>query len=196
MSNETPATIVRCGAGLIGSTGSGVIKYTDVGIAGREAAAIEYDILWTGDMQWVRNGKLPGIYGGGIHPFNPSRIPSGLDGFTVRPMWTTGGGAVLYLWDMKAGPYGRGPSVKGIFKAGKRQLVRLAVTMNTPGKDDGVVNLDVDGKRVLSVADLKARTTSAMKLTGCFWCVFYGGATPDYAPTTDQHITVSQVKSV
>lgn len=193
--NETPATIVRCPAGLIGSTGSGIIKLHDCGIGGRVSAVIEYSVQWLASHQWVRGGKLPGVYGGSATNFAPSRIPSGLDGFTVRPTWLANGGAQLYVWDMKAGPYGRGPARSGVFRAGQMQRLRLAVTLNTPGRADGVVTLDVDGRRVLALNDLQARSTDAMTLTGCFWCVFYGGGTPDYAPTADQHITVGKVRS-
>lgn len=192
--NETPATTVRCAAGLIGSTGSGVIRLTDCGVKGRESAALEYDVTWLAAHQWVKGGKLPGLYGGSTTDFTPSKLPDGANGFTVRPMWLANGGAQLYVWDMKAGPYGRGPARTGVFRAGRMQRLRLSVTINTPGRADGVVTLDIDGRRVLTLSDLQARTGD-MTLTGCFWCVFYGGGTPDYAPTVDQYITVSQVRA-
>ena len=35
-----------------------------------------------------------------------------------------------------------------------------------------------------------------MTLAGCFWCCFFGGGTPEYAPKFDQRVVISEVAAV
>lgn len=192
----TGATLVRCAAGKIGGQpGGGVIGRQDVGIAGKDSAAISYRVMFEAGAEWGKSGKLPGIYAGSITDFAPDRPPNGVNGCTIRPLWRADGGVKLYVWDMRPQGYGREYASLARWPAGRFADVRLAVTLNTPGHADGVIVLTIDGKDAVRVTDLMARSTANMKLTGCFWCVFYGGGTLDYAPTREQRIVVTDVVS-
>ena len=133
------ATIVDMRAGRVGGQpGGGVIGRHDVGIAGRDSASIGYEVLFPLGFDWVKSGKLPGIYAGSVTDFAPSRPPNGTNGATVRPLWRPGGTVKLYVWDMRPDPavggYGREFSGTGIrWPSGRWASVRLDVALNTPG---------------------------------------------------------------
>lgn len=195
------ATLVTLRAGRIGGQqGGGVIGKQDVGIGGLETATITYDLCFPAGMEWVKSGKLPGIYGGTVTDFAPSRQPNGANGFTVRPLWRPDGNVELYVWDMRPDPaiggYGREFRSAGIkWQAGKWHRVALTVDLNTPGQANGTATLLIDGAVAVHAAGLEMRAVD-IRLSGCFWCCFYGGGTLDYAPTRDQIVTIGDVRRV
>jgi hypothetical protein len=60
---------------------------------------LEYKVFFPGDFDWVRGGKLPGLYGG--HTRCSGGNPA-LDCFSTRLMWRAGGAGELYL--VRPGP--------------------------------------------------------------------------------------------
>jgi hypothetical protein len=54
----------------------------------------EYKIFFPGDFEWVKGGKLPGLYGGHT---GCSGGNAALDCFSTRLMWRAGGAGELYL---------------------------------------------------------------------------------------------------
>ena len=61
---------------------------------------LEYKVFFPGDFDWVKGGKLPGLYGG--HTRCSGGNPA-LDCFSTRLMWRAGGAGELYL--VIPGPY-------------------------------------------------------------------------------------------
>ena len=55
---------------------------------------LEYKVFFPGDFDWVKGGKLPGLYGG--HTRCSGGNPA-LDCFSTRLMWRAGGAGELYL---------------------------------------------------------------------------------------------------
>ncbi|TFK66794.1 hypothetical protein BDN72DRAFT_130294 [Pluteus cervinus] len=132
---------------------------------------MKYCIFFTADFDFVRGGKLPGMYGGtmGCSGGNVAE-----DCFSTRLMWRRKGKGELYLY----GPRGKqtkalcaapgsecgggyGTSVgRGsfTFARGKWTCVQQTVTLNTPGKQDGHFTLDVNGKRVIERHDILYRS--------------------------------------
>lgn len=55
---------------------------------------LEYKVFFPGDFDWVKGGKLPGLYGG--HARCSGGDPA-LDCFSTRLMWRAGGAGELYL---------------------------------------------------------------------------------------------------
>ena len=60
---------------------------------------LEYKVFFPSDFDWVKGGKLPGLYGG--HTRCSGGNPA-LDCFSTRMMWRAGGAGELYL--VKPGP--------------------------------------------------------------------------------------------
>lgn len=71
---------------------------------------LEYKVFFPGDFEWVKGGKLPGLYGG--HTRCSGGDPA-LDCFSTRMMWRAGGAGELYL--VKPGPSFRAPLLTSFY---------------------------------------------------------------------------------
>ncbi|KAH9977048.1 hypothetical protein BGW80DRAFT_1166751 [Lactifluus volemus] len=127
-----------------------------------------YSVFFPSDFEWVKGGKLPGLYGGrtGCSGGDPA-----LDCFSTRLMWRQGGAGELYLYAPKdrqvpslcdAPPltvchqtYGFSIA-RGSFKfsAGSWTYVSQTVVLNTPGYPDGGFHLEVDGKVAIDLTEV------------------------------------------
>ncbi|KAF8496747.1 hypothetical protein F5888DRAFT_362930 [Russula emetica] len=58
--------------------------------------ALEYKVFFLGNFDWVKGGKLPGLYGG--HTTRCSSGNPALDFLSTRLMWRAGGVSELYLY--------------------------------------------------------------------------------------------------
>lgn len=63
-------------------------------ISEANSVTLEYKVFFPGDFDWVKGGKLPGLYGG--HARCSGGNPA-LDCFSTRLMWRAGGAGELYL---------------------------------------------------------------------------------------------------
>jgi hypothetical protein len=68
-------------------------------ISNANNVTLEYKVFFPGDFDWVKGGKLPGLYGG--HTRCSGGNPA-LDCFSTRLMWRAGGAGELYL--VRPGP--------------------------------------------------------------------------------------------
>lgn len=196
-----------------GQPGGGVIGFTDVGIDGATAARLTYRVQFAPDFPFRRGtgihralgGKLPGLYGTGpdgrLPIFSPTNIPDGTRGFNARPLFLAGdadeGGVNLYVWDMKAGPWGRGgaKTIASAFVPGQTYTVDLTCVLNSLERDDGLVSLRIDGQTVVELSGFKARIVDDVRLRGCSFAVFFGGNTPDWASYRDTWIRISDLRA-
>ncbi|KAF4578354.1 hypothetical protein EYR36_000161 [Pleurotus pulmonarius] len=140
------------------------------GMAEAQQVILTYSVFFPLGFDWVRGGKLPGLYGGRQHC---SGGDSATDCFSTRMMWRQGGAGELYLYAPKdkqtsalCGDHqsvcestyglsiGRGSFV---FNAGFWTHLKQTVTLNTPGEPDGYFALDVDGRRVIERSDIYYR---------------------------------------
>ncbi|ESK85255.1 polysaccharide lyase family 14 protein [Moniliophthora roreri MCA 2997] len=129
-----------------------------------------YSVFFPKDFDFVKGGKLPGLYGG-------HEACSGGRGahacFSTRMMWRSKGAGELYLYAPKdkqnssvcSSPGSVCDSTYGIsigrgsfyWAPGGWTCVSQTVMLNTPGKQDGCFTLDVNGKRVIDRCDLLYR---------------------------------------
>jgi hypothetical protein len=63
-------------------------------VSGANNVTFEYSVFFSSDFEWVKGGKLPGLYGG--RPRCSGGDPA-LDCFSTRLMWRAGGAGELYL---------------------------------------------------------------------------------------------------
>lgn len=68
-------------------------------ISKANSVTLEYKVFFPGDFDWVKGGKLPGLYGGHTRCSGGN---SALDCFSTRLMWRAGGAGELYL--VRPGP--------------------------------------------------------------------------------------------
>ncbi|KAL6308662.1 hypothetical protein BKA93DRAFT_523734 [Sparassis latifolia] len=130
--------------------------------------SLEYSVFFPVDFDWVRGGKLPGLYGG------HSGCSGGDDAttcFSTRLMWRPGGAGELYLYAPKdkqtaalcsTPPLSVCDSEYGLsvgrgsftFTPGAWTTVRQTVALNTPGQQDGGFVLEVNGQEVINRSDV------------------------------------------
>ncbi|XP_046564703.1 uncharacterized protein LOC124273478 [Haliotis rubra] len=158
---------------------------------------LSYDIYFDPHFDWVKGGKLPGLWGG-------SQTCSGgrhyEDCFSTRFMWRTGGGGELYAYI----PTGQRSDfcTKNIcnfdfgnslgrdswhFQKGVWQNIAQEVQLNTPGKLDGWAKVWYNGKQVYQINNVKFRTKTSVTIDGIFFSTFFGGGSADWAPTRDSY---------
>jgi hypothetical protein len=129
--------------------------------------SLSYRVLFSNGFDFVKGGKMPGLYGG------PRGCSGGKDAgasacFSTRLMWRPRGEGELYLYaprDKQAkgvckthpksvcsDDYGMSIG-RGSFRwaTGRWTEVRQTVRLNTPGKADGRFGLELDGMKVLDV---------------------------------------------
>ena len=160
---------------------------------------LQYRVKFEGEFDWVKGGKLPGLFGGerpGGGVVSGGHKPDGTDGFSTRFMWEDGGKAMLYAYHMGQPDsygdnihlkYSNGKRVQ--FKAGQWYELTQHVKLNTPGKANGFVHVWLDDKIVLDRNDLAFRAIESIGIDGLYFSNFFGGSDAGWAPKTDQHIS-------
>jgi hypothetical protein len=150
------------------------------------SATLTYQVRFPTGFQFVKGGKLPGLYGG-VEPFSGGGHNA--NGWSTRLMWRTGGAGEIYAYI--AGVSGYGLSLgRGDFTwpaDGHWHTVSLRVTLNAPGKTNGEAVLSLDGSVVIDATGLDI-TETATPIDGLFFSTFYGGHDPSWAPTAAMHV--------
>lgn len=170
-------------AGRIG--GNSAMTFT-TRFASAKSYWLQYRVMFAPGFEWVKGGKLPGL-GGGDFPTGCLKDGS-FDGFTTRLMWRAEGSGWAYLYHPgKKDDCGDNYGI-GHFEAGQWHTVTQHVVLNDVGKTNGVLVQYIDGAEVLRMQDREWRRSDAVMIDGIKMDTFFGGATLDWAPGTDQTI--------
>lgn len=161
-----------------------------------EAAELSYTLRFSKDFDFVKGGKLPGLCGG---PKNVSggRPADGVNGFSARLMWRRDGRGEAYVYHKhQKDRYGDSFAFPADFRfpTGVPVKVRLAVSMNSPGKCDGTLRVWVDGKPVVEQRDMEWRTQATFGVDGFYFETFHGGGDVSWAPTRRCWVEFSQMR--
>ncbi|KAK8864571.1 hypothetical protein IAR55_001821 [Kwoniella newhampshirensis] len=143
-------------------------------------ASLEYSVYFPADFDFVKGGKLPGLYGGhkGCSGGNAAE-----DCFSTRLMWRTGGLGELYLYAPKdkqtpslcqTKPKSICDAAYGLsigrgawkFALGDWTTIRQDVWLNTPGQNDGGFNIWINGRLVLTASDVRYRENAETCVQG------------------------------
>ena len=169
-----------------GSVGTGFKFATDQ--PPQERLYMEYSLRFDEDFDWVKGGKLPGLYGGAKN--TGGKRPSGEDGWSVRFMWRKNGTGSAYVYHpdqpRKWGEDFRLDNFQ--FRKGVVQTLGLGVTMNTPGKGDGIIRAWLDGVLVVEETAMRFRDVPDLQIDGLLFSTFFGGNTDKWAPSKDETI--------
>jgi len=159
-------------------------------------AVLKYGVFFPVGFNFVKGGKLPGLYGGrssctGGDPAN--------DCFSTRLMWRTEGQGELYLyanrdaqdpiiceipsnicdpewgWSLNRGAF--------TFQRNVWNEIEQRLTLNTPGVRDGIISVKVNGIEIIRYDNIVFRVTDYPDITidGLDVETFFGGNTPDWA---------------
>jgi len=165
-------------------------------------AILKYGVFFPAGFNFVKGGKLPGLYGG-------KRACTGgdpaVDCFSTRLMWRDSGKGELYLyanreaqdpaicqmpgnycnptygWSLNTGAF--------TFRTGEWTNVEEHVTLNTPGQRNGKLAIIINGREVIRYNNIVFRTAQYpnMVIDGLDVETFFGGGSPDWATPTRQN---------
>lgn len=160
---------------------------------GSTHAVLSYKVRFPNGFDFVRGGKLPGLYGGVGN--SGGKIPDGTDGFSFRLMWGKNGAGEVYAYLPSSIKYGTG-FFRGAFHfiPGVWHEVVQELQLNTPGLADGFVRLWFDGRLVGEERALLVRSVDSLKINGFFLDVFFGGNDDSWAPKQDTYVDFSSFK--
>jgi len=150
-----------------------------------ETAEMSYTLRFSKDFDFVKGGKLPGLCGG---PENVSggRLANGQNGFSARLMWRRDGRGEAYVYHKnQKGDYGDSFAFPADFRfpTDTPVKVRLAVSMNTPGKRNGALRVWIDEKLLVERSDMEWRSVDSFGVDGLYFETFHGGGDKSWAPT-------------
>lgn len=167
-----------------GAPGGGLQVFLPAVDGPQDAAYLRYWVYFPPDFDFVKGGKLPGMWGGS--QVSGGEEPDGTDGFSTRLMWRKDGDGEVYLYapGESGTSLGRGDWT---WPTGQWTCVEEHVVLNDPDNDDGEVTVWLDGEEVYSKTDLLYRTVDSLKIEGIFFSTFFGGADPSWAPSEDQY---------
>ena len=180
--SASPAVTRNTGAPV-----GGAQFYADLGLVARDSLHLRYYVRFAEGHQFVKGGKLPGLYGGAVH--SGGRIPDGTNGFSTRYMWRRAGDGEVYAYLPTSVEFGTSLG-RGTwrFEPGRWYLLEQAVKLNTPGEPDGSIRAWVDEKLVLDASNLMFRTVDSLRIEGIYFSTFFGGGDPTWATPKDTWI--------
>lgn len=148
---------------------------------------LTYDVRFPDHFNFVKGGKLPGLYGGKVT--NGRRIPDGENGLSTRYMWRAGGAGEVYAYlptsQLHGTSLGRG---NWKFSTGTWHQIQQEVVLNDVGRRNGSIKVWFDGRQVLDQEGLLFRTTNTLKIDGVLFSTFFGGGDPSWATPVDTYI--------
>lgn len=163
----------------------GVVQFYAWPTAPQSAMMFSYDVYFSNDFDFVRGGKLPGLWGGRTNTCSALRRAVGC--FSTRFMWRSSGAGEVYAYlpEKSAWSLGRG---KWYFRRGQWQNIAQYIHLNTPGSKDGYIKVFMNREQVFNVTDVTFRTDYTVNISGIFFSTFFGGKDPYWAATRDSYI--------
>ena len=111
---------------------------------------LNYTVEFSSGFDWVKGGKLPGLCGG-PKSVTGGRPANGKNGFSARLMWRADGRGEAYVYHMnQPKKYGQSFPFPATFRfpVAEPVNVRLRVSMNTPGRRDGKLDVWVKTRKL------------------------------------------------
>jgi hypothetical protein len=181
-------------AGKIGGSSATGLPANYVNIPPANEYYLDYEVTFETGWIWNKGGKLPGLVGG-AHTSGCDPIVK--DGWSARFMWHGGGGGHFYYYHQnRANNCGDEINFSGnpAMKIGGKNRITEHVIVNTPGQSDGSAEAWLNGKKVVTLNNVKWRGSVAATVAMVDQVslqTFYGGSTTDWAPSSTTHSTFS-----
>ena len=154
---------------------------------------LEYKIRFDGDFDWSLGGKIPGLAGGNAP--TGCVTTDGL-GFSARLMWREVGKLIGYLYDNnQVNRCGTALGASGFFFTASRWFdVKQRVKLNTAMTGNGIYQVWVDDRLVINRSDIEYMNEAPnLRIDELIFQSFYGGSTPDWAPSRETSISFADV---
>ncbi len=159
----------------------------------QRAGCLSYELRFQSDFVFAKGGKLPGLFGGRDYSGCTSETERG---FSTRMMWGNNGTFFLYAYFADRASVCGEVQGSGIAYAarGKWHHVEQRIRMNTPGQDDGMISVLIDGKEIVTLTNRKI--SSGQPIDGLAFETFFGGSNPEWASPLTQSISFRKFKFV
>ncbi|HGY1288713.1 TPA: polysaccharide lyase [Raoultella ornithinolytica] len=171
-------------------------KWSPQSLRGRQCALIQYSVRFPDDFDFVKGGKLPGLYGGIGN--SGGVIPDGYDGFSVRLIWGKNGIGKVYAYipqTQNIQKWGVGiADSKWSFTRGKWETITLQIKLNSVGLSNGKMKLWLNNQLVIDRTNIVYRKSNNLSLDGVMFSTFFGGNNSSFAPKRDQYIDFRNIK--
>jgi len=206
----SPAMACNYPAGQIGGSSSGFGfyasgNYGNVDPTQATDVLFSYSVYFDGNFDWVKGGKLPGLYGGAT--FADAKSCSGGNKkdtcFSARLMWRKDGAGEIYNYLPPSAkndycsmpPHSEcnpafGDSVgtgSWTWKKNAWNTIAMRVKLNDAGTNNGLQTIWFNGEQVLHVPNLEIRLSNDIKFQGIMAQTFFGGGDSSYAPPNEEH---------
>ncbi|KAF9463994.1 hypothetical protein BDZ94DRAFT_1308260 [Collybia nuda] len=186
---------------------------------GAKEAVFSYRMMLEEGWEWVKGGKLPGIFGGVgdlSYSCTGGRQNDRCKCFNLRPMWRPNSVGELYTYlpltqnnskhllavppSSKANPdygfsVGRG-SFHFDIAVGQWVAVAFRVKLNDHGKENGEIQIWIDGTSVILAKHLTICDSSDARIKGMHFQTFFGGHTEEWASPKDQRAWFADISGV
>lgn len=150
-----------------------------------DRVCLSYKVRFPPDFDFVKGGKLPGLYGGEA-PSGGESV-DGENGFSMRLMWREKGAGELYPYVVGF----EGESVgRGFWRypAGPWVSIEQEIMLNAPNQENGVARIWIDGQPVLEQKNIVFRTTPDITIDGLMFSTFFGGTGEGWRTPRDQYV--------
>ncbi|GAA5989007.1 hypothetical protein JCM10908_006266 [Rhodotorula pacifica] len=162
-----------------------------------QTAVLSYEVAFDAEFDWVKGGKLPGLYGASP---NATSICTGgnhqPDCFSARLMWRNRGLGEVYAYIPSYDGFCRQSDVlcnqefgtslsRGTFSFARGGWTRITqlVSLNTPGYANGLLVLYANDTLALAQTGLAYRVSSNVTLTSVLFSTFFGGSDASWDST-------------
>jgi hypothetical protein len=179
----SPANTKRAGVPV-----GGLGFFANCGIAPHDQLHLRYYVRFPADFDFVKGGKLPGLYGGAGNRGGVQ--PTGSDGFSARLMWRSNGDGEVYAYLPNSTAAWGSSLGRGAwrFKTGAWTLIEQQLILNEPGKTNGSIKLWIDERLVIDQTGLRLRDVPQLKINGILFATFFGGNDASWATPITTHI--------
>lgn len=159
------------------------------GLSGAERACLTYKVRFPKGFDFVKGGKLPGLYGGDA-PSGGDEVTG--DGYSMRFMWRRHGKGELYEYVVnkdKNNHYGESVG-RGLwhFSTGQWVTVEQEIVLNDPHRDNGIARVWIDGRPILEQRGIVYRKQPTVYADGLMFSTFFGGHGKGWRTPKDQHV--------
>ncbi|GHA95711.1 polysaccharide lyase [Modicisalibacter luteus] len=150
-----------------------------------ERACLQYKVRFEPGFDFVKGGKLPGLYGGNA-PSGGDEV-TGEKGFSMRFMWREEGKGELYEYVVKDEEYGQSVGRgRWTFPTGEWVTIEQELILNDPGRNNGIARVWIDGKPILEQRNITYRLDDDIYVDGLMFSTFFGGHGKEWRTPKDQ----------
>ncbi|KAI8640231.1 hypothetical protein BD408DRAFT_476813 [Parasitella parasitica] len=166
-------------------------------------ALLSYDLAFDPSFDWVKGGKLPGIFGGSPGDGCAGGLKAtGSNCFSVRLMWRSAGAGEAYAYIPTSdslcqtkqvvcnSDYGTSFS-RGIvqFSTSKWTRMEIYIKLNSGSHANGILKVWQDGSLMINQQAIQFRSSDTVGISSMMFSTFFGGGSADYATSNIQFST-------